>query len=61
MTTAEIDRHITDCPYFGGKDCIDRKFINGESVHVGTCALEFHYRKVCPSAECVCATHFGLK
>lgn len=60
MTPKEIDSHITKCPYFGGKNCIDRKLIDGEPTHVGTCDLEPHYRKICPSPECTCAKYlFG--
>lgn len=60
MTPKEIDNHVLNCPYFGGKNCIDRKYIDGEPVHIGTCDLEFHHRKICPSFECCCANHlFG--
>lgn len=61
MLPKEIDTHIINCPYFGGKESIDRRIINGELTHIGHCKLEFHYRKICPSEKCVCATLFGLK
>lgn len=61
MVTKEIDAHIMICSYFGGKHCIDRKIFKNGMTHVGSCGLEFHYRKVCPSEECVCAEKFGLK
>lgn len=60
MTAKQIDDYIVKCPYFGGANCIDRKFIEGEAVHIGSCALEFHYRKICPSEKCHCAKMFGL-
>ena len=56
----QIDAYIMKCPYFGGKNTIDRRIINGEPVHVGNCSLEFHYRKVCPSSECRCAEYMEL-
>ena len=61
MTVKEIDAHIMACPYFGGKDCIDRKIFADGMTHIGSCALEFHYRKICPSEECICAKKFELK
>lgn len=61
MTAKEIDAHITACPYFGGKGCIDRKIFEDGMTHIGFCKLEFHYRKICPSKECLCAEKLGLK
>lgn len=61
MTAKEIDEHIMKCPYFGGKNTIDRRRIGNEFVHVGNCDLEFSYEKVCPSSECLCAKCMGLK
>ena len=61
MTPKEIDDFIMQCPYFGGKNIIDRRFIDGEAVHVGDCSLEWNYRKVCPSAQCLCAKKMGLQ
>lgn len=60
MTPKEIDNYIVNCPYFSGKNTIDRKIINGEYTHIGSCDLEFHYEKICPSEKCVCAKKFGL-
>ncbi len=57
MRAEEIDRIICDCPYFQGKNTIDRSAIG---THIGGCDLEFHYRKICPSQECLCAERFGL-
>ena len=59
MTAKQIDDYIVNCPYFGGTNCIDRKFIKGEAVHIGSCDLEFHYEKICPSEKCHCAKKFG--
>ena len=61
MTAKEIDAHIMACPHFGGKDCIDRKIFEDGMTHIGSCGLEFHYRKICPSRECLCAEKLGLK
>ena len=60
MKPKDIDRYITNCPYFWGKNGIDRKLVNGEYIHYGGCDLEFHHRKICPSVECICAKRFGL-
>ena len=57
MTNKEIDEHICKCPYFTGKNTIDRSALG---THIGSCDLEFHYRKICPSAECLCAKKLGL-
>jgi hypothetical protein len=57
MRAEEIDRIICACPYFGGKNTIDRSSIG---THIGSCDLEFHYRKICPSQECHCADRLGL-
>lgn len=57
MTNKEIDEIICKCPYFSGKNTIDRSNLG---THIGSCALEFHYRKICPSAECLCAKKLGL-
>ena len=55
---AAIDAYIMKCPYFAGKNTIDRSNIG---THIGSCDLEHHYRKVCPSNECLCAERLGLK
>ena len=55
---AEIDAKITKCPYFSGKDTVDR---SEYGTHIGSCDIEFHYRKICPSPECLCAEGLGLK
>ena len=55
MTTKEIDTYICACPYFGGKDTIDRKLFVDGTTHIGECALEFHHKHICPSKECICA------
>jgi hypothetical protein len=52
MTNKEIDEYILKCPYFSGKNTIDRSALG---THIGSCDLEFHYRKICPSVECLCA------
>jgi len=57
MRSEEIDRIICACPYFQGKNTINRSVIG---THIGSCDLEFHYRKICPSSECLCADRFGL-
>ena len=57
MKAEEIDRIICDCPYFQGKNTINRSAMG---THIGGCDLEFHYRKTCPSKECLCAERFGL-
>ena len=57
----EIDAHIMACPYFSGKNLADRRAINGEMTHMGSCGLEFHYEKVCPSDKCLCAEILGFK
>lgn len=53
-----IDAYIMKCPYFAGKNTINRSNIG---THIGSCDLEHHYRKVCPSNECLCAERLGLK
>ena len=50
MTIKEINEYVKNCPYS------DKSI---DTIH--TCDLEFHYRKICPSPECVCADKFGLK
>lgn len=55
---AMIEEYIMKCPYFAGKNTIDRSAIG---THIGSCDLEYHYRKVCPSNECLCAERLGLK
>lgn len=55
---AAIEAYIMKCPYFAGKNTIDR---SKYGTHIGSCALEFHYRKICPSNECICAERLGLK
>lgn len=61
MTAKEIDEHIMNCPYFCGKETIDRTIINGEYTHIGACRLEWHNRKICPSKVCYCAKTLGLE
>lgn len=61
MSPKEIDAHIMQCPYFGGKNTINRIIIRGETVHIGNCGLEWHHRKICPSSVCICAKAFGLE
>lgn len=61
MTPREIEAQIMVCPYFGGRNSIDRKMFKDGTTHFGSCGLEFHYRKVCPSSMCICAERFGLK
>lgn len=53
-----IDAYIMKCPYFSGRKTIDRSIYG---THIGSCALEFHYRKICPSNKCICAERLGLK
>ena len=53
-----IDAYITNCPYFSGKNTIDRSVYG---THIGSCDLEFHYEKICPSPKCLCAERLGLK
>ena len=50
MTNEEIKEYIKKCPYS------DKSI---DSMH--SCSLEFHYKKICPSPECLCANKFGLK
>lgn len=57
MTIEEIDKYICNCPYFTGAKCIDRSMIG---THIGSCRLEFHYEKICPSSICICAKKFGF-
>ena len=57
MTRTEIDEYICKCPYFSGAKCIDRSVLG---THIGSCELEFHYKKICPSSKCICADKFGL-
>ena len=49
MTQEEIKEYVRNCPY--SDKSIDSKH---------SCDLEFHYRKICPSSECICAEKFGL-
>lgn len=53
-----IETYIMKCPYFTGKNTIDR---SAYGTHIGACDLEFHYRKICPSSDCLCAERLGLK
>ena len=55
---AAIDAYIMNCPYFAGKTTIDR---SKYGTHIGSCDLEHHHRKICPSNECLCAERLGLK
>lgn len=57
MTREEIDEYICKCVYFSGANCIDRSALG---THIGSCRLEFHYEKICPSSKCICAKRFGL-
>ena len=50
MTNEEIKEYVSKCIYS------DKSI---DSMH--TCSLEFHYRKICPSPDCLCADKFGLK
>lgn len=47
MTKEEIKEYVKNCPYS------DKSI---DTMH--TCALEFHYRKICPSKKCACAKRF---
>ena len=47
MTEQEINEYVRKCPY--ADKSIDSKH---------SCAVEFHYRKICPSKECICADLF---
>lgn len=58
ISRQEIEAYIMTCPYFGGKNTINRSNLG---THIGSCDLEHHYRKVCPSNECFCAERLGLK
>ena len=49
MTSDEINEYVRNCPYS------DKSI---DSIH--SCELQFHYRKICPSSECICAKKFGL-
>jgi len=55
---AAIEAYVMKCLYFSGKNSIDR---SKYGTHIGSCDLEFHYEKVCPSHECICAERLGLK
>jgi len=56
--SAAIEAYIMKCPYFAEKNTIDR---SKYGTHIGSCDLEHHYRKICPSHECLCAERLGLK
>lgn len=58
MTREEIDEYICNCPYFSGKNTIDHSSLG---THIGSCDLEFHYEKICPSEKCLCAETIGIK
>ena len=47
MTKEEINDYVKKCPYS------DKSI---DTIH--SCDLEFHYRKICPSQECLCAKLF---
>lgn len=47
MTKKEIEEYVKNCPYS------DKSI---DTMH--TCGLEFHYKKICPSKECICARRF---
>lgn len=61
MKAREIDEYILACPYFKGKDCVDRKIFDDGLTHVGACSLMWNHDKVCPSEKCLCADVFGLR
>lgn len=44
MTEEEIKKYVNQCPHS------DKSI---DATH--TCDLEFHYRKICPTIECLCA------
>lgn len=50
MSNEEIKEYVRNCPY------ADKSI---DTIH--TCDLEFHYKKICPSAKCFCAERFGIK
>ena len=50
MSREKIEEYVRNCPY------ADKSL---DSIH--SCDLEFHYRKICPSKECLCAKKFGLE
>lgn len=50
MTEEEIKKYVNQCPHS------DKSI---DATH--TCDLEFHYRKIRPTIECLCAKKFGLK
>lgn len=52
MNTDEIQNIVRKCPYFGSPKTIDNNSF---------CKLEFHYRPICPSPECICAERLGIK
>lgn len=52
MSDKEIQEYVRKCPYFGNPETIDS---------TSSCDLEFHYRPICPSEECICAEKLGLK
>lgn len=58
INNTELDKYICSCPYFGGKNTADR---SKYGTHIGSCALDGHYEKICPSERCVCAKSMGLK
>ncbi len=52
MNEQEIQDYVRKCPYFGSPKTIDS---------MSSCALEFHYKKICPSSRCLCAEKLGLR
>ena len=44
MTEEDIKKYVNQCPHS------DKSI---DATH--TCDLEFHYRKICPTIECLCA------
>ena len=52
MNKKEIQNYVRKCPYFGNPKTIDLQ---------SSCGLEFHYRPICPSPNCLCARKLGLK
>lgn len=52
MNEQERQKYVRNCPYFGNPKTIDTR---------STCDLEWHYRPICPSAECLCAEKLGYR
>lgn len=52
MTEQEIQDYVRKCQYFGNPKTIDSR---------SSCNLEFHYKHICPSPQCICAEKLGLR